>query len=81
MALACRSQADLAPRLKRIGRPALITTTGLMAPEAYTLDAIIRAWAAGKKPDEVRATAAGACAKNQNISISAARRLFAACTR
>jgi hypothetical protein len=75
--LACRSRADFGPRLKRLGCPALITTTGLMAPEAYTLDAIIRAWAAGKEPGEVRDAAAGAYAKYQNISISAARRLFA----
>ena len=53
-------------------------TYGLMAPEAYTLDAIIRSWAAGDNPDTVRLKAAQAYAKYQKCSLPAAKRLFGA---
>jgi hypothetical protein len=76
--LACRSRPDFAPRLRRLGCPSLITTTGLMAPEAYTLDAIVRAWAAGGSPDAVRTAAARAYSEYQKIGTEAALRLFAA---
>jgi len=76
--LACKSHESFASHLKLLKCPPLITTTGLMAPEAYTLDAIIRSWAKGQPPARVRKAAAAAYAKYQRISQTAAERLFAA---
>ncbi|MCD4823554.1 MAG: hypothetical protein K8S55_03030 [Phycisphaerae bacterium] len=75
--LACKSQAYFAGPLRQAGRRPLITTTGLMAPEAYTLDAIIRSWARGESPASIRNAAAAAYAKYQKCSLKAAKRLFA----
>ncbi len=54
----------------------LIMTTGLMAPEAYTLGAALERWFSGAQPAQVRAAAANAYARYQKISDSAALRLF-----
>ena len=75
--LACKSREYFAAPLARAGCPALITTTGLMAPEAYTLDAIVRSHAAGDPPRTVHLRAAEAYAKYQKCSLAAAKRLFA----
>ncbi len=48
-------------------------TTGLMAPEAYTLTAAIEAHVRGT---DVREAAAQAYHKHQNCGVNAARRLF-----
>ncbi len=74
--LACQSQAYFARPLERAGCPPLILTTGNMAPEAYTLDAIVRAWAAGADRQTIRERAAAAYAKYQRCSLRAARGLF-----
>lgn len=76
--LACRSRDFFEGPLRRAGCRLLLGTTGLMAPEAYTLDAAIRSWAAGAPPETVRADAAKAYAEYQRIAESAAVRLFAA---
>jgi hypothetical protein len=76
--LACKSTGYFSGPLKRASCPLLVGTTGLMAPEAYTLDAALRSWAASGSPVDVRRAAAGAYAKYQKCSIRAARRLFAA---
>jgi len=76
--LACKSDAHFARPLRQAGAEPLITTSGLMAPEAYTLDAIVRSWAAGRSPAETHQAAAGAYAKYQRCSPAAARRLFVA---
>jgi len=76
--LACRSRPYFAEPLARAGCEPLITTAGLMAPEAYTLDAVLRAWAAGASPQEVHEQAAAAYARYQKCSLPAARRLFVA---
>lgn len=47
-----------------------------MAPEAYTLDAAVQAWAEAAPAEQVRERAAGAYAKWQKCSIGAARRLL-----
>jgi hypothetical protein len=75
--LACKSQAHFVQRLRQAGCEALITTTGLMAPEAYTLDAVIRSWAAGDDPAATRRKAGDAYAEYQKISRRAALNLFA----
>lgn len=71
--LACKSHAYFTEPLRKLGCEPLLMTTGLMAPEAYTLDAIVRAWAA---EGDVREAAAKAYSKYQKCSESAARRLF-----
>jgi hypothetical protein len=76
--LACKSRAFFAEPLREAGCPPLVTTTGLMAPEAYTLDAIVRGWAGGDPPDRTRRAAARAYARYQRISVKAAERLFGA---
>jgi hypothetical protein len=54
----------------------LLTTSGLMAPEAYTLAAVLDAWFQGADGTQVRAAAARAYARYQRTSENAARRLF-----
>ena len=64
------------PLLDRVGCDFLLGTMGLMAPEAYTLDALVRTWADGGSPEEIRVAAAEAYAKYQKCSTAAAMRLF-----
>ncbi len=75
--LACKSKPYFESRLKAIGSHPLVLTTGLMAPEAYTLDAAIMQWAMGKDDNQIRKSAAAAYAKYQKINLTAAKRLFA----
>lgn len=74
--LACKSHAYFKQPLRRAGSEPLLTATGLMAPEAYTLDAAVRSWAANDPPEATRFKAAKAYAKYQRISERAALRLF-----
>ena len=74
--LACKSQSYFVAPLRKAKCRPLITTSGLMAPEAYTLDAIIRSWSAGENPAATRQKAADAYAKYQKCSRRAAMRLF-----
>jgi hypothetical protein len=75
--LACKSKPYFESRLKAIGSHPLLLTTGLMAPEAYTLNAAIMEWVMGKGDSQVRKSAAAAYAKYQKINLTAAKRLFA----
>ena len=74
--LACQSQPYFSPLLHQVGCQPLITTTGLMAPEAYTLEAIITSWSAGSDKASIHNAAAQAYAKYQKCSLNAAQRLF-----
>lgn len=74
--LACKSRDDFVEPLRRAGCSPLITTSGLMAPEAYTLDAALRSWAAGEPAATTHLRAARAYATYQKCSLSAAKRLF-----
>jgi hypothetical protein len=74
--LACASQAFFMPHLTRGGSHPLLLTTNLMAPEAYTLDAAVTAWAQGGSAADVRGAAARAYATYQKIPLRSARRLF-----
>jgi len=76
--LACASKAYFGPNLRVTGARPLLWTTGLMAPEAYTLKDALDGWMAGETPEEIRKRAAGAYAKYQKISMNAALRLFSA---
>ncbi len=74
--LACKSHSYFVAPLRKAQCRPLITTSGLMAPEAYTLDAIIRSWSAGENPSATRQKAADAYAKYQRCSRRAAMQLF-----
>jgi hypothetical protein len=76
--LACKSHQYFVPHLRRLNCTPLVTTSGLMAPEAYTLDMIIRGWLAGDTPATIRDHAATAYAKYQRCNLSAALKLFVA---
>ncbi len=76
--LACRSREYFVAPLRAAGCRPLITTTGLMAPEAYTLEAVIRSWRQGDPPETIRREAGRAYAKYQRISEGAGMRLFVA---
>jgi hypothetical protein len=76
--LACKSRAYFLEPLRKAGCPALVTTTQLMAPEAYTLDAIIRSFAAGEAAETVARRAAAAYAAYQKCTVAAAEKMFAA---
>lgn len=71
--LACMSAQYFGPLLARTGATPLVTTYGLMAPEAYVLDAALVAYARGEDPREA---AAQAYAHYQKCGLRAARRLF-----
>jgi hypothetical protein len=71
--LACASRPYFEPLLLRAGSQPLLLTTGLMAPEAYTLGAAIAAYV---KKEDVREAAAQAYHAHQSCGIKGARRLF-----
>ncbi len=74
--LACRSHSYFVVPLRKANCKPLITTAGNMAPEAYTLDAIIRSWSDGENSAATRQKAADAYAKYQKCSRQAAMQLF-----
>jgi hypothetical protein len=74
--LACESRPYFRTRLEALGAHPLLMTTGLMAPEAYTLDATIAAWIAGATENQIRQAAAGAYARYQKASLPAVEKLF-----
>lgn len=73
--LACISDHYFSGILSRDSVP-LLMTTGLMAPEAYTLDAVLTSWFSGQSSSDVRRAAAVAYARYQKTSERAALRLF-----
>ena len=74
--LACASKAYFSPYLRETGAEPLLWTTGLMAPEAYTLEAVLSGWIAGEGSEVVRQRAARAYDKYQKCGLRAAQRLF-----
>lgn len=74
--LACMSKQFFAEYIEITNACPLIWTTGLMAPEAYTLHAIIKSWLAGKTDAEIRASAAAEYDKYQHCGGKAARNLL-----
>jgi hypothetical protein len=78
MVLACASRPYFEPLLQRGGAYPLLLTTGLMAPEAYSLEAAIRAWFAAPEAKATRQAAAEAYGRFQRCGLRAARRLFGA---
>jgi hypothetical protein len=74
--LACASRPYFHDLLRTGGSHPLLLTTGLMAPEAYTLEAALSAFAAGRDPEQVRESAADAYHRYQKCGRNAALRLF-----
>jgi hypothetical protein len=74
--LACKSLDYFSARLDKVNANPLVLTTGLMAPEAYTLDAAIEKWITGASVEEVRKAAAAGYNKYQKTGRKAAERLF-----
>jgi hypothetical protein len=75
--LACASKAFFSPYLRQTGAEPLLWTTGLMAPEAYTLKAALNGWIANENDEAIRHRAAQAYDKYQKCGPRAALRLFA----
>ena len=75
--LACASKQFFAEPLRASGAYPLLWTTGLMAPEAYTLKSALDGWIAGEHNEQIRDRAAGAYDKYQKCGLRAAHRLFA----
>ncbi|MBN1917465.1 MAG: hypothetical protein JW889_06110 [Verrucomicrobia bacterium] len=74
--LCCMSKSYFGKRLERAGVQALVTTTGLMAPEAYTLVAALDGWMASESAEQIRLRAAKAYDEYQDCNLAAAKRLF-----
>ena len=74
--ISCQSRSYFEDRIKAAGHVPYVLTAGNMAPEAYVVDAIIRAWVEGKPAQTAREYAAEAYAKYQKIPIKNANWLF-----
>jgi len=74
--LCCMSESYFAKRLEKAGMRPLLTTTGLMAPEAYTLKAALDGWIANESAEQIRVRAARAYDEYQDCNLGAAKRLF-----
>ncbi len=74
--LACASKQYFAPYLERTGADPLLWTTGLMAPEAYTLKSALDGWMKNESGGKIRNRAAEAYDKYQHCGLRAAQRLF-----
>ena len=78
MVLACASRPYFSGLLARGQAYPVLLTTGLMAPEAYSLEAAVRVWFASADVAAVRQAAAEAYNTHQGCGVSAAKRLFSA---
>lgn len=76
MVLCCYSASYFGPHVKASNGHLLLSTYGLMAPEAYVLDAALRSWVAREVEASVRGAAAAAYNKFQKCGANAARKLF-----
>lgn len=74
--LGCISKRYFAEPLRSTGATPLLWTTGLMAPEAYTLKAALNGWVAREPNESIRERAAKAYDQYQKCGINGARRLL-----
>jgi hypothetical protein len=75
--LACASKEYFSEPLRASGAYPLLWTTGLMAPEAYTLKSALDGWIDRESNEQVRQRAAIIYDKYQKCGLRGARRLFA----
>jgi len=74
--LACASKQFFGGAVRAGGAYPVVWTTGLMAPEAYTLKSALDGWIAGESREQIRDRATAAYDKYQKCGIRAARRLL-----
>ncbi|MGQ9702021.1 MAG: hypothetical protein ACUVQT_06165, partial [bacterium] len=74
--LSCLSKNSFYKILDSLGGYPLLWTTGLVAPEAYTLKAAIDAWIELKDEEEIKERAVNAYNKFQRCGLKTARKLF-----
>ncbi len=74
--LACYSKSYFAPHLKNANVNPLVWTSGLMAPEAYTIHDALTGYINSETNEEIRTKAANAYSKYQNCSNRAAKNLL-----
>lgn len=74
--LACASKSYFAKPLQLTGANPLLWTTGLMAPEAYVLRAVVDGWILNESGEKIRMRAAEAYDKYQRCGRQAAMNLF-----
>ena len=74
--LACKSKPYFQPYLEKLGCKSMLLTTGLMAPEAYALEAALAGWLRKETNEKIKDRAARAYHKYQKCGLTAARRLF-----
>jgi hypothetical protein len=74
--LACISKTYFAEPVRATGAHPLLWTTGLMAPEAYTLKSALDGWIASESAEQIRERAAAAYDRYQKCGIKGARRLL-----
>jgi len=74
--LACISKSYFAAPLRATGATPLVWTTGLMAPEAYTLKSALDGWILRESNDQIRERAAAAYDRYQKCGLKGARKLL-----
>lgn len=74
--IGCQSRSYFEKGIEATGHTPYVLTAGNMAPEAYVVEAIIRAWMEGKPAQGAREYAAAAYAKYQKIPLKNANWLF-----
>lgn len=74
--LACASKSYFAEPLRTSGAYPLLWTTGLMAPEAYTLKSALDGWIAREQNEQIADRAAVAYDKYQKCGLRGARKLL-----
>ncbi|HXF41033.1 MAG TPA: hypothetical protein VN687_15065 [Blastocatellia bacterium] len=75
--LCCASKSYFSAPLRRAGADPILWTNGLMAPEAYVLNAGLDGWIANESGEQIRNRAAKAYNAYQHCGLKAARGLFA----
>jgi hypothetical protein len=74
--LACYSKPYFSSHLRSSGSTPLLWTSGLMAPEAYTLHDAIHEWTLNSSSQQIRLAGAKAYSKYQHCSLKAAQNLL-----
>jgi hypothetical protein len=76
MILACKSRQYFAEPIIQAGAKPLLWTSGLMAPETYTLESAVEGWILHESDDQIRLRAATAYHTYQKCGLNAAKRLL-----
>jgi hypothetical protein len=74
--LACKSKSYFSKYLMDTNVNPIILTTGLMAPEAYTLESVLEGWINKESKEEIKLRAVKAYNKYQKCGLRAAKELF-----